>query len=203
MQYFSEAWRICSWEQLFGLPPVAFKGDKNRDFIPDVVEPDLVVGQCFPKDLAVGDVDDSAGALVGIHPVAHLHHAELKEPDVDHIALGLPDLDAIAYGERLSRHDEKPAGDIGNGVVHGHGYARAGKTDQRRQTAQALDPDASDQKNEQYRVEVKPGPAPAIDPPDIFDAFFNDEIEEHPGQRKRNDQDDGQHQFLQQLGGEM
>jgi hypothetical protein len=57
---------------LVGLLPVALEGDRDGYLIPYVLEALGVVGYRLLEDPSVRHVDDPAGALVGVHPVADL-----------------------------------------------------------------------------------------------------------------------------------
>jgi len=68
-------------------------------------------------------VDDPAGALVGIHPVADLQQREHENADVDHVPRLRTHLDAIAHAERLANNDEQPPRQVGDRVLQGDGQA--------------------------------------------------------------------------------
>src|SRR5690606_35150048 len=57
---------------------VTVQGDKDRLFIPDIVEPLRIIGLGFYKNFQVRYMDESTCTLVGIHPVANLENGKLK-----------------------------------------------------------------------------------------------------------------------------
>src|SRR5207247_10796602 len=71
-------------QQLFRFLPFAFERDQDGYLVPDVFEALTVVRYDVGQHFAVGDVDDAAGALVGVHPVTDLVQGELEHPHVDH-----------------------------------------------------------------------------------------------------------------------
>ncbi len=73
------------------------------------------------EDERVGDVDDPAGALVGVDPVADFHQDEFEQVDVDHVPGLLADLDSVAEAEGLSPDDENPAEEIAERVFERDG----------------------------------------------------------------------------------
>ena len=104
-------------EDLFRLPPIALERDEHGYLVPDVLEAATVIRQDLAQHLAVGYVNDPAGAPFGVDPVADLHEGELEDADVDDVARVLPDLDAVA---RLQSLEPDPADDQdadGNGDV--------------------------------------------------------------------------------------
>jgi len=80
----------------FAFFPIALKGDDDGDLVPDELEAFAVIRDDFGEDLTVGDVEDAAGALIGLHPVADFVECELEQPHVDDVARVGADLDAVA-----------------------------------------------------------------------------------------------------------
>ena len=73
------------------------------------------------EDAAFGHVEQAAGALLRIDPVADFEKCELEETQVDDVALVFADLYAIPGGERTTPEDEKPAGEIGEWILESDG----------------------------------------------------------------------------------
>lgn len=71
------------------------------------------------EHLPVGDVDDAAGALIGMDPTFDLEQCELEDPDVDDVAGVVADLDPVADLERLTQHGGNPGGEVGYEAVAG------------------------------------------------------------------------------------
>lgn len=94
-------------EKLFGLAPVTFKSNQNRDFIPDMLEHLTVIGKNLIEDLAIRNVNDPSRALIGVDPVAELHQAEHQDALVEDIVSMVADLDAVSDLEGLSPDEIK------------------------------------------------------------------------------------------------
>ena len=89
--------------------PVAVEGEFHRDFMPQIWEALMIVGDGLGEDVGVGQVENSAGALVGVDPITDLQYAEVAQTDVDHVAsLAVVDLDPVAKRERFASDDEEP-----------------------------------------------------------------------------------------------
>ena len=65
-------------------------------------------------DDTLWDMDNSAGTLIGFHPVADFEQRELKDADVDNVAGVVSDLDAVA---RRTLEGAELAGEIANRPV--------------------------------------------------------------------------------------
>jgi hypothetical protein len=77
------------------------------------------------EDPAVRDVEEAAGALLGVHPLrADLEHHESERADVDDVARVAADLDAVADAERTAQQYEQPACEVRDEVLSA--MARAG-----------------------------------------------------------------------------
>src|SRR6056297_2380869 len=84
----SQVFRVLSGyfqEDLFCLLPVTLKRNKNRYFIPDILEPRTVIRQRLCKDLAVGYMYNSPGGLVRVNPIPHLYKGKLKHSYINNI----------------------------------------------------------------------------------------------------------------------
>lgn len=97
--------------------PVALEGDEYGNFVPDVLKPLGVIRSRLGEHLAIGDVDDAAGVLIRGHPVSNLHQRELEDPQIDHVARVLADLDPIAHFEGFAPEDECPAREVHDRVA--------------------------------------------------------------------------------------
>ena len=60
--------------------------EKNRHLVPEKLKTLGVVVQRIPKNLTVGEIDDTPCALISIDPAADLQEGRLKKPDVDHVS---------------------------------------------------------------------------------------------------------------------
>ena len=146
----------------FGFFPVAFEGDHDGDFVPDIFKAGVVVGQRRPEDEAVGNVNDAAGALVGIDPVADLDDAEFEEAAVDDVAFDAVEFDAVAHFERFAGLDEKEAGDVGDGVVQGDGQTGTGQSEEGAERGDSVEPDGADDHEQQGGVHIGDGASNVI-----------------------------------------
>src|SRR5210317_895905 len=130
-------------KDLLCLAPVTFKSDQNRYLIPDVLEPLAVIGQNFIENLAIWDVDNASGALVGVDPVANLHQAEHKDTLVNDISTMVAKLDSIANLERLPPEYEGPPGEIDQWSLQGNGQTCGEQAEISRYGLKAGKPDAA------------------------------------------------------------
>ena len=106
-------------QYFFGFLPVAFKGHQHRDFVPDIVKALIVACRRFGKYLTVGNMNDPAGALVGLYPVADLHEGELEDALVDNIARSRADLDPVAHFKWIAPQDKRPSCKVDHRVPKG------------------------------------------------------------------------------------
>src|SRR3989442_12156314 len=176
-------------QQLLGLLPIALEGDEHRDLVPDVLEALAVVRDDVRDDLAVGDVDDAAGALVGVHPVADLVQGELEYPDVDHVAGVLADLDAVADREGAPPDDEDPARQIEEDVLEGDRDACRHQAEVGGEILEPLrEPDLADDQDADGRRDVRRGLLPAVAQPGAVGAA-PDEAQHNPLDRPQRQHD--------------
>jgi hypothetical protein len=133
---------VCNiHEYALGFSPVTFKGHKDSDFVPDVLEALTVVRQHVTYDHSVGDIDNASSALIGLDPITDLHETELKNANVDHVTSKLSDLNTVTDGERASPHNEDPSHQPGDEILQCYGETSSDQTEECGKTAEALQPD--------------------------------------------------------------
>jgi hypothetical protein len=128
-------------EYALGFSPVAFKGHKDSDFVPDVLEAFTVVSQHVTYDHSVGNIDNAPSALIGIDPIADLHETELKNANVDYVAAKLSDLNAVADGERTPPDNENPSHQPGDEILKRYGETCSDQTEKGGKAPEAFQPD--------------------------------------------------------------
>src|SRR5690625_3738219 len=76
--------------------PVASKRDRERQFVPYIIEAEGVVVHAIQKNPVIWDMHQAPGALVGVDPAADFHERRMEQPHVDDIALDATHLDPVA-----------------------------------------------------------------------------------------------------------
>ena len=128
----------------------------------------MVIRGSFFQHVAVRDVYDPAGALLRFNPVSDLDQAELKQPQVYYVSLGLSYLYPVSYYEGFSPEYEKPPRDVGDGFVKRYRDARTDDTQVGAYGAETLYPHAAEQYYEEKSVAVPNNAFGVIDGLGIF-----------------------------------
>lgn len=84
---------------------------------------------------------ETAGALLGIDPVAALHNTELQKTDIDHVSDNIVHFNTVSDIEGFAGHDKGQDCQIGDGIVHGNGDTGAGKPQNGGQLTNFFEPD--------------------------------------------------------------
>src|SRR5437867_1337507 len=185
-------------QNLFCLPPVALIRHEHRHFVPDVLEPFVVVRDRLGEDQLVRDMYDAAGALIRVDPDTNLVQRELEQMDVDDIATVFGDFDAIADLERSPPHDERPPREIGQRILEGDREARRGEAEECGERCETYEPLAADHQDGDRESQVRNRLAPAIALPRVGDPPINhrqDEPLDDPQPRDHDHRDQQVHLY--------
>ena len=133
---------------LLGTFPVRLERHEHGNLMPDVKEALGEVRCRVLEQIAVWDVNDATGRLVGVDPVAYFEHREPKRTNVDDVTSYIMDLDSVANLERATEHDEQPASEIEKHIGQSNGETRRQQTQERPEIVEEWEPYPRDDEDE-------------------------------------------------------
>ena len=143
--------------------------------------------------MLIRDVHDASRALLRVYPPADLVQRELEQVDVDDVPLVLGDLDAIADLERPAPDDERPPGEVREGVFERDRNACRDEAEERGKRLESLEPFATNDQHADREEEIGDAFAPVVARPGVRHPPVHDR-EHQPVENPEPRDDDDRHQ---------